>query len=136
MARGPKREKRSPDQWDDGVVHESHFAEAAEALGFSIAQPDKEAPSVSPSSGRPEIAEILRGQRAGLRIERKGRRGKTVTVVEALVLLPEALAQVARELRKALGCGSSVEDGAVVLQGDNRDRIASWLRARGVHVRG
>jgi translation initiation factor 1 len=66
-----------------------------------------------------------------LRRERKGRGGKTTTVVEGLKLPPSRLEGIARELRRALGCGASVAGGAIVVQGDMAERIASWLQARG-----
>ncbi|WP_029166231.1 translation initiation factor [Aminiphilus circumscriptus] len=68
--------------------------------------------------------------RVVLRRERKGRGGKTVTVVEGVpVPLAEGLACA---LRKGLGCGSRVEEGVVVLQGDQVERSAAWFTARGV----
>ncbi len=70
--------------------------------------------------------------RAVVRLERKQRRGKEVTVVEKLGLAPAALASWCRELKQALGCGGSVEGDAIVLQGDLRQRLPAVLTARGV----
>jgi len=36
------------------------------------------------------------------------------------------------ELKRALGCGGVVESGALVLQGDTRERVGAWLEKRGV----
>ena len=66
-----------------------------------------------------------------LRRERKGRGGKTVTVVSGLALSPARLAELARALRKGLGCGSTVEGETIVLQGDIADRTQQWLIAHG-----
>ena len=66
-----------------------------------------------------------------LRRERKGRGGKTATLVEGVKLPPSGLERIARELRRALGCGASVEGGVIVVQGDMAERIAPWLQARG-----
>jgi hypothetical protein len=38
---------------------------------------------------------------------------------------------LARDLKKALGCGATVEDGSVVLLGDLAERARDWLAARG-----
>lgn len=61
-----------------------------------------------------------------------GRGGKTVTVVT----LPKECAcdreTLAKELRKALGCGSHVEEEKIILQGDNRDRAEEWFTKKGV----
>jgi len=70
--------------------------------------------------------------RAVVRLERKQRRGKEVTVVEKLGLAPAALETWCRELKQAMGCGGSVEDGAIVLQGDLRQRLPAVLTAKGV----
>jgi translation initiation factor 1 len=70
--------------------------------------------------------------RAVVRIERKGRAGKEATIVEKLDLAPDALSSWLDDAKRALGCGGAVEDGALVLQGDHRERMARWLEARGV----
>lgn len=66
-----------------------------------------------------------------VRLERKGRGGRTVTRVQGLGWPDEALADLARTMARALGCGAGTEDGDVVLHGDQRDRAESWLVARG-----
>jgi len=65
-------------------------------------------------------------------MERKQRRGKDVTVVEKLDLKPADLETWCRELKQACGCGGTVEDGAIVLQGDLRKRLPELLTKRGV----
>ena len=70
--------------------------------------------------------------RAVVRYERKHRGGKEVTLVEKLGLKPDVLAVWCRELKQALGCGGSVEESAIVLQGDQRSRLPALLTARGV----
>ena len=70
--------------------------------------------------------------RAVVRIERKGRGGKEATLVEKLDLPAATLAAWLDEAKRALGCGGAVEDGALVLQGDQRERVARWLERRGV----
>jgi len=67
-----------------------------------------------------------------LRLERKHRGGKEVTIVEKLELKADALATWCRELKQALGCGGSVDGDAIVLQGDLRQRLPAVLTAKGV----
>jgi len=62
---------------------------------------------------------------------RKGRGGKTVTTVRGIDATGEALESIARELKKALGCGASVESGEIVVQGEQEGRVASWLESQG-----
>jgi translation initiation factor 1 len=84
-------------------------------------------PAAAPKpSGRPPPA------RAVVRMERAGRGGRTVTVVEKLELRPAELAVWLSDLKTALGCGGVVEGTALVLQGDSRERIGDWLGKRGV----
>lgn len=70
--------------------------------------------------------------RAVVRYERKGRRGKEVTLVEKLALGATELETWCRDLKRALGCGGSVEGDAILLAGDQRTRLAPLLEARGV----
>jgi len=70
--------------------------------------------------------------RAVVRLERKGRGGKEATVIEKLALPPAALAGWGDQLKRSLGCGGAVEGDAIVLQGDQRERVRGWLEAQGV----
>lgn len=70
--------------------------------------------------------------RAVVRMERKGRGGKEVTVVDKLGLPPAELERWCRELKQALGCGGAVDGELIVLQGDLRPRIGAVLEARGI----
>jgi len=71
--------------------------------------------------------------RAVVRMERAGRRGKEVTVIEQLALSPKEREAWLKALKGALGCGGSIEEeGALVIQGDHRERVAEWLKAQGV----
>ncbi|NOK15048.1 translation initiation factor [Corallococcus exercitus] len=70
--------------------------------------------------------------RAVVRMERKGRGGKEVTVVEQLGLPAAQLDTWLKALKGGLGCGGVVEEDALVLQGDQRERLPALLEARGV----
>jgi translation initiation factor 1 len=73
---------------------------------------------------------------AKLRIEKKGRGGKTVTVVYDLPDNAAFLKDLAGELKRACGTGGSVADNTVEIQGDHRERIRAALQARGWTVKG
>ncbi len=70
--------------------------------------------------------------RAVVRLERKGRGGKEVTVVEQLGLAAGPLEEWLQALKSGLGCGGSLEGDAIVLQGDQRKRLPRLLEQRGV----
>ncbi len=93
--------------------------------------PAGEAPSDAEAPATP--SKQARGPaRAVVRYQRKGRGGKEATIVEQLGLAPEQLEQWCREIKKSLGCGGNVEDGALVFGGDQRARLPGMLEARGV----
>jgi translation initiation factor 1 len=73
---------------------------------------------------------------AKLRIEKAGRGGKTVTVVDGLPQNDAFLKGLLQELKKACGCGGAVRDGGVELQGDLRDRVRAHLTKQGHGVKG
>ena len=74
--------------------------------------------------------------RCVLRLEKKGRAGKAVTVVAELPRNQAFLAALAAELKRAFGTGGTVADAAVEIQGDQRDRLRPLLAAKGWVVRG
>ncbi len=77
---------------------------------------------------------ILFGQLRVL-LDRKGRAGKTVTVICGFEAgCGTAVAQLAQELRRELGTGGTAHDDAVELQGDQREKVTAWLRHRGFTV--
>ncbi len=71
-----------------------------------------------------------------LRLEKKGRGGKTVTVVAGLPRNQGFLAGLAAELKRACGTGGTTTDEAVEVQGDHRDRLRGLLAGKGWTVRG
>ena len=85
-----------------------------------------------PRGPAPKASEPKGPARAVVRMERKGRGGKEVTVVEQLGLRPAEMEAWLKALKGALGCGGAVEEGAIVLQGDQRKRLPTILEARGV----
>ncbi len=70
--------------------------------------------------------------RVDIRRETGNRGGKTVTVIDGFVGigLPEKEA-LAKKMRAACGCGGTVKDGAIEIQGDQREKIAAILAEAG-----
>jgi translation initiation factor 1 len=71
-----------------------------------------------------------------LRIERQGRRGKTVTVAEGFTRHLSDLETIAKRLKQSCGTGGTVRWGIIELQGDHRDRIRPVLQQEGFEVKG
>ena len=79
------------------------------------------------------------GETTGLEIKKavlqRMRSGGGKWVVRVLISPPpeaSRLEELAREVRKALGTGARVGDGALLVQGDIPDRVEDWLKKRGV----
>ena len=73
---------------------------------------------------------------AKLRMEKKGRGGKTVSVVYDLPRNDAFLKELCQELKRACGTGGTVQDDTIEVQGDLRDRIRACLTKRGYIVKG
>lgn len=72
-------------------------------------------------------------QKAPLRIyiDRRARRGKEATVIEGFLCTPERVKEIASELKRTLGCGGSVRDDEILLQGDVREKTGVRLEKLG-----
>src|SRR6185369_1805750 len=70
-----------------------------------------------------------------LRRETKGRGGGTVIVISGIPLAEAALKELAGALKKRCGCGGTVKNGIVEIQGDHRDILFLELQTRGYRVK-
>lgn len=87
-------------------------------------------------SSRSGVEPIPARMVAKLRMEKKGRGGKSVTVVYGLPRNTAFLQQLTRELKRTCGTGGTMMDDGVELQGDLRDRVREVLQKRGYTVKG
>jgi translation initiation factor 1 len=73
---------------------------------------------------------------ARLRLERAGRKGKTVTVVEGLPRNAAFVKALAAELKRSCSSGGTAGESHVEIQGDHLDALRALLRAKGFVVKG
>lgn len=66
-----------------------------------------------------------------LKRETKGRNGKAVITIAGIAESHEKLSDIAALLKKKCGCGGSVKDGIIEIQGDQRDTISQELTKLG-----
>lgn len=64
-------------------------------------------------------------------MEKKGRGGKTVTIVRGLVLSPDDLKALAKTLKEACGTGGTIKEDTIEIQGDQRTRLSAKLKSLG-----
>jgi translation initiation factor 1 len=86
----------------------------------------------------PSTSEAIRKPRIVLRREKSHRGGKTVIVVSQLPshLSGPEIERLARESRKALGSGGSVQKREIEIQGDQPGRVRRYFESLGYEVAG
>lgn len=74
-------------------------------------------------------------QRLTVRIDRRQRAGKQVTLVEGFVGTSEDLAGLAKTLKTKCGVGGTAKDGEITIQGDLRDKLVALLQGMGYNAK-
>ncbi|MBF7073241.1 stress response translation initiation inhibitor YciH [Glaciecola sp. MH2013] len=70
-----------------------------------------------------------------IRKETKGRKGKGMSIIDGLAMNDAELKALCTQLKKQCGCGGSVKDGKIEIQGDVRDKLKQLLEAKGMQVK-
>ncbi len=83
-----------------------------------------EADEVPAQSGRLDIV-----------FERKGRAGKSATIVSGFTIDDNAVAEIASKLKRTLGTGGSARGGEILIQGDRRRDVLNFLTKEGFKAR-
>lgn len=80
-----------------------------------------------------EIIETPEKSRQKLRvsIEKKGRGGKTVTLVSGFTGRGDDLKELGKLLKTKCGVGGSVKEGEIIIQGEFKQRIIELLKSEG-----
>lgn len=78
----------------------------------------------APSPAKPGKLNVL--------IERKGHKGKTVTIIEGFNASDDRVASIASQLKQALGTGGSSRGGEILIQGNRLDDVKRWLKDKGL----
>ena len=76
-----------------------------------------------------------RAQKLRVKIEKKGRGGKTVTVVSGFTGREDDLKELGRMLKTKCGVGGSSKDGEILIQGDFRQKVCDLLLQAGYKAR-
>lgn len=86
------------------------------------------------SVGEISLAKV---QKNALRVlvDKKGRKGKTATIVEGFTLTDEEVAQIAASLKRRLSTGGSARGGEILIQGDAVAKVKALLESDGFKVK-
>lgn len=116
--------ERVPTGGGAGLGHNPFASLDAAGLPQAPARAPAKAPPGAPKPGNRGRVDITR--------EKGGRGGKTVTVVGGFVGigLPEK-EQLAKRMRAVCGCGGTVKEGRIEIQGDQREAVARILAEAG-----
>ena len=81
--------------------------------------------------------EIIPHSDGVVRIQRQvsGRKGNGVCVISGFGLPEEELKKLAAELKKRCGCGGSVKNHTIEIQGEKRDLLKQLLEQKGFKVK-
>ena len=117
------------------MVDEPRFNNPFAALGPLKERLPATPEQAVPATPTPQLGTSRTGKtyaRAVVRMERSGRGGKEVTVIEQLDLTAAERDEWLKALKASIGCGGVIEGDNLVLQGDHRKRLPKILTARGV----
>jgi translation initiation factor 1 len=70
-------------------------------------------------------------QKLEIRLDRKQRAGKVVSLVEGFTGAEPDLEALGKKLKTFCGTGGSVKNGVIIIQGDQREKIGQWLLKNG-----
>jgi translation initiation factor 1 (eIF-1/SUI1) len=133
---GNKHHNRVDTSSSEELTHNPFAALAGADLPAADAAEGADARAADEARGDPARGDSTQGDRAlrfegkvVVRREKKGRGGKTVTRISGVA--PADREPAMDRLKRALGCGASLEGQDVVLLGALVDRAADWLEAAG-----
>ena len=111
------KKKRAKEQ---GATDRVVYSEFGTSSGTHSAATERAIPDLPPSQ-----------QDLRVQVSRKGRKGKSVTVITGFTHKPETLTALAKKLKTACGSGGTVRDNTIEIQGEHGPKLVSLLTDKG-----
>lgn len=98
-----------------------------------VAEPEQRPPELARNPAAPFAVQGTQPVR--VRLERKGRKGKTVSIVTGVKSPDVGRRALLKHLKGKLGCGGAVKGAEIEIQGDQRERLVALLNELGYRAR-
>ena len=116
------------------MMNEDWKATLGAAFNYNPDEATHEADEVPAEVAADALAEQGK-QMLNVMLDKRNRNGKRVTLVTDFVGSDEALKSLAKELKQHCGVGGSARGGEILIQGDFRDKVLAFLKAKGFKAR-
>lgn len=70
-------------------------------------------------------------QKLRVQLDKKNRGGKVVTLVTGFIGTTSDLESLGKQLKNLCGTGGSAKDAEILVQGDQREKVLTWLIKQG-----
>lgn len=92
-------------------------------------------PTPEPAPKPAAKATVTKQQTVYVERDRKGRGGKTVTVISNLPAPAATLEKLLKQFKALCGAGGTLKEGNLEIQGDHRDKLIEKLKEMGYQVK-
>lgn len=89
----------------------------------------------APASQQADSGSFGEKARLDIILDKKGRKGKSATIVAGFTVDDDTVSEIARRLKQRLGVGGSSRGGEILIQGDKRKETAAALTDLGLKCR-
>lgn len=102
------------------------WKDALSALKNSLGEPEVQEENKTPEN--PSDNQTYQKEPLTIVTDRKGRNGKTATIIEGFTIPQKEVEEIARKLKQKLDVGGSVREGEILIQGDHKANVVNFLK--------